>query len=289
MITQCILADRETLSIWVLELNNGELSYQEDSFVTPQDEPIFLDKTDSNGVYWKLFIENGQLAIEESLVEQNDLVVLYDSGLSEYFRLIIDSGQLAWETIKVISDNGIGMDSVKDIRAWFGVLDSGSMEDAISIKAFLKLIDTGSFIDDVKQVLVQLELLDSGSIDDLIRARVFVDIEDNGSFNDDIKQVLVELGLLDNGSMEDAISIKAFLKLIDTGSFIDNIEQILVSLELTDSVIAHDLINIIILPVYIRLSSYIRKELKTCSYIERNKTLESPTRRELLLTSFLGI
>lgn len=89
-----ILQDRLTLTNVSIEIDDGQLKLVDttDSAVS---EPILNDTIDDD-IYWKLFIYDGQLAIESTDDFGQVYVELYDETLKFNWRLQIDSGQITY-------------------------------------------------------------------------------------------------------------------------------------------------------------------------------------------------
>jgi len=89
-----IIEDRTTGTCYALEINNKRLRYTSSS-ETAQDEPIVQDKNDSSK-NWRIFIDNGLLAVEEVVTVQDDEIDLYDTEGELYYRLAVYDGTLGF-------------------------------------------------------------------------------------------------------------------------------------------------------------------------------------------------
>lgn len=98
MATQYILQDRTTATKWALKVSNAQLLFEETTD-TAQDEPIFVDRINL-GTYWKLYIDDGQLATESTSILQNDIIILIDASTDNLYRLLVSEAQFAIELIE---------------------------------------------------------------------------------------------------------------------------------------------------------------------------------------------
>ncbi len=88
---QYVITDRTTSKKWAISIDDGELSY-DITTDSSSSEPIFRDGVNT-GTYWKVFIEDGMLAWETIVIVQDDTVDLDDSTLDIVWRLAVANGE----------------------------------------------------------------------------------------------------------------------------------------------------------------------------------------------------
>lgn len=94
---QYVIQDRVTANRWALKIADGEPFY-EDVSDTASPEPIFQDTVNSSD-HWRLFISDGQLAIEPTVTIQNDQIDLMDSVNGQTYRIAVSNGEINYITI----------------------------------------------------------------------------------------------------------------------------------------------------------------------------------------------
>lgn len=136
-----IINDRSTSDKWAIQISNGELKYSTTSELA-QSEPIILD-SDLSNTYWKLFIDNGQIAVEEIATVQNNSIILTDTETSIIYILVVSYGQLGYNELeqKEISDSGTGI-SLLEILVNLSLSDTATSEEIISIINSFSLTET---------------------------------------------------------------------------------------------------------------------------------------------------
>jgi len=94
MASEYVLTDRTSATDYAVTIDDGVLQY-DTTANTPQSEPIFED--DANpGTYWKLYIDNAVLAVENTATVQDDVVELSDSTLGVDWKLYVSDGVLSY-------------------------------------------------------------------------------------------------------------------------------------------------------------------------------------------------
>jgi len=86
MAANYILQDRTLADKWAVSIDDGVLQI-DTSLEDAQAEPI-VDDDSSPGTYYKIFIDNSELGIEDTVTVQDDLIVLDDVTLGESFKLV---------------------------------------------------------------------------------------------------------------------------------------------------------------------------------------------------------
>ena len=95
--TEYVITDRTTATKYALKVTNGEFFYQSSTSATSP-EPVIEDDVNA-GTYWRVFLDDGELAYAETATVQDDNIQLEDSTLNIVWRIIIDDGQLGIENI----------------------------------------------------------------------------------------------------------------------------------------------------------------------------------------------
>ena len=91
-----VLNDRILNKKFELTIDGGELSWAE-SYKVASAEPIVQD-----GIYYrKIFFSDGELSWEESAVERDDLIVIYDNAVARFYSLTIFDDEIKWDLFDV--------------------------------------------------------------------------------------------------------------------------------------------------------------------------------------------
>lgn len=90
--TQYVLQDRSSATKWALTIADGQLLYTA-SGDTASSEPIVEDILNA-GNYWKIYIDNGELAYESDVTVQDDALNFTDTVDGLGYSLIISDGEM---------------------------------------------------------------------------------------------------------------------------------------------------------------------------------------------------
>jgi len=93
MASEYILPDRTIANNQSVQVDDGQLKWTETADAANA-EPIFEDNTNP-GTYWKMFIDDGQIAIESTVTVQDDVVQLEDLTTAQLWTFEVNDGQLA--------------------------------------------------------------------------------------------------------------------------------------------------------------------------------------------------
>ncbi len=88
-----VLVDRVTATHYAITYSNGERQITDVTY-NASPEPILRD-TFLPSTYWKVFMSDGELAIESTATVQDDLIVINDLPGNTFYRLIVVNGELA--------------------------------------------------------------------------------------------------------------------------------------------------------------------------------------------------
>jgi len=96
MAANYILQDRTLPDKWAISIND-EILQIDTSLGVSQNEPIIEDDIHP-GDHYKIFIDDGELGIEDTVIVQNDIILLEDPTLGKSFQLYIDDGEFGYKT-----------------------------------------------------------------------------------------------------------------------------------------------------------------------------------------------
>ncbi len=93
MASELILTDRTTAANHSIQVDDGQLKWT-GTVDAAASEPIFEDNVNP-GNYWKMFINDDQIAVESTLTVQDDLIQLDDVTTAQTWTFEVNDGQLA--------------------------------------------------------------------------------------------------------------------------------------------------------------------------------------------------
>jgi len=94
-----VVIDRTTSTKYDMYIKDGQFVYASTTAAASA-EPIMEDRINA-GIYWKLFIDDGQFGIETTLTVQDDTITLTDTVTADDYILFVDDGQFGWELAPV--------------------------------------------------------------------------------------------------------------------------------------------------------------------------------------------
>jgi len=95
-ITRYTLSDRVNSTAWDLSIDDGTLKWVSGNNET-QADPVFEDNAVPH-TYWKLHINDGEIAIEDTLTYRDDTVLLDDTSTGQTYKLAVSNGEMYWTT-----------------------------------------------------------------------------------------------------------------------------------------------------------------------------------------------
>ena len=139
MAANYILQDRTLADKWAITIDDGVLQI-DTSVASAQSEPI-VDDDISPGTHYKIFIDNSELGIEDTVTVQDDLIILDDLTLLESFKLVVEDGEFGYTTVNSYPVNRLK----KNLISGFHVFLNQYLNAKIGGYSPLKLPDGTTF------------------------------------------------------------------------------------------------------------------------------------------------